>query len=107
MTKKCPHCDSELKNIMVSVEGARNKILSEQCVKCGYFQYEPKSSVKVIEELKEKRLALDIKQKVIKLSQGRLGLYLNKDVIRCLNLKGGENIYISVPDKKHIVVKIE
>lgn len=105
-SKKCPECGFNLKKINVSVEGAENKIASEQCGKCGFFRYESKSSKKVIEELKEKRLALEMKQKVIKLSQGRLGLYLNKDVARCMNLKGGEEVYTSMPDKKHLIIRI-
>ncbi|MDP2750660.1 MAG: hypothetical protein Q8O89_07560 [Nanoarchaeota archaeon] len=105
--KKCPNCGKELEKVMVSVEGAKNKILSYQCDNCDYVDNDPVSSKKVIDELRRKRLAVDMKQKVIKLSQGRLGVYFNKDIIRCLDLKGGEDIYISVPDKKHIVLKIE
>lgn len=105
--KKCPICGSKLERVMVSVDGARSKIESYQCNECDYVDFQKESSDRVIKELREKRLALEMKQKVIKLSQGRLGLYLNKNIIRCLGLKGGENIYVSVPDKKHIVVKIE
>jgi hypothetical protein len=49
---------------------------------------------------------LNIKQKIVKLSQDRLGIYFNKNVVRSLHLKKGEDIFVSVPDKKHIVLEI-
>ncbi len=101
---KCPKCNSNLKKVQVSVEGAKNKALSYQCSKCDYFEFEPESSKKVVEELRE--TPLKIKQKIIKLSQDRLGIYLNNNVVRSLNIKKGENIYVSVPDKKHIVLEL-
>ena len=48
-----------------------------------------------------------MKQRIVKLSQDRLGMYINKDVARSLNLKGGEEIYISLPDKKHLLVEFD
>jgi hypothetical protein len=33
-------------------------------------------------------------------------MYINKDVARSLNLKGGEEVFVSIPDKKHIVVEL-
>lgn len=102
---KCPKCEGILKKVDVSVYGAQQKALSYQCPKCGYFEFEPVSSKKVIEELRE--TPLKIKQKIVKLSQDRLGIYLNSHVVRSLNLKKGGEVYVSVPDKKHIVVEIE
>ncbi len=102
---KCPKCKSNLKKVKVNVHGANNKADSYQCTKCDYFEFEPKSSRKVIEELRE--TPLKIKQKIVKLSQDRLGIYFNSHVVRSLNLKKGEEIYLSVPDKKHIVLEIE
>ena len=102
--KKCPKCNSSLKKIEVGVEGAKSKAVSYQCTKCDYFEFEPQSSRKVIEELRE--TPLKIKQKVIKLSQDRLGIYFNKNIIRSLGLKKGEDIYISVPDKKRILIEL-
>lgn len=99
----CPKCGSKLKEVSVKVEGATKKVTSFQCPKCDYFSFEEKSAKEVIEELKS---PLTIKQKIIKLSQNRLGLYFNRDVIRSLNLKAGEEIYMAVPDKKHILVRI-
>jgi hypothetical protein len=58
----------------------------------------------VINELRE--TPLKIKQKIVKLSQDRLGIYFNKNIVRSLNLKKGEEIYLSVPDKKHIVIEV-
>jgi hypothetical protein len=103
---KCPDCKKELVDVMVSVEGAENKALSHQCKSCGYFEFEKKSSNAVIKELKRKETALKIRQKVIKLSKGRLGLYFSKDVINSLDIKAGEEVDITVPDKKRIVIHL-
>jgi len=101
---KCPKCDSNLKKVEVSVHGAKNKATCYQCSKCDYFEFEPESSKKVVEELRE--TPLKIKQKIVKLSQDRLGMYFNNHIIRSLDLKKGEHIYVSVPDKKHIVLEL-
>jgi len=101
---KCPKCGSILKKVKVSVHGAKNKVISYQCPKCDYFEFELESSRKVVEELRES--PLKIKQKIVKLSQNRLGMYFNSHIIRSLNLKKGEDIYVSVPDKKHIVIEL-
>ncbi len=105
MKIKCPKCEAELRKVKVGIFGAKSKAISYQCPKCDYFEFEPKSAKKVIGELKG--TTLSIQHKVIKLSKGRLGLYFNKDIIRCLKLKGGEQIEFSVPDKKHIVLTLE
>ena len=101
---RCPKCNSTLRKVEVKVQGATNKAISYQCPDCDYFEFEPVSSQKVVEELRE--TPLKIKQKVIKLSQERLGIYFNSNVVRSLNLKGGEDVYVSVPDKKHLVINI-
>jgi len=101
---KCPKCRSELRKVEVRVQGARSKAISYQCPDCDYFEFEPVSSEKVVRELRE--TPLKIKQKIVKLSQDRLGMYINRDVARSLNLKGGEDVYVSVPDKKHFVVNL-
>lgn len=101
---KCPTCKTKLKKVQVKVAGAKTKAVSYQCPKCKYFEFEPESSKKIIAELRE--TPLKIKQKIVKLSQDRLGIYFNKHVVRSLNLKKGEEIYLSVPDKKHIVLEI-
>lgn len=102
---KCPKCNFNLNKVEVSVHGAQNKVLSYQCSHCDYFEFDPQSSKKVVEELRE--TPLKIKQKVVKLSQDRLGMYFNKNIVESLGLKSGEEIYVSVPDKKHIVVEVE
>lgn len=102
---ECPNCHEKLKAVKVKVQGAQNKVTSYQCRHCDYFEFEPLSSQKVIEELRE--APLKIKQKVIKLSQDRLGIYFNNNIIRSLDLQQGEDIYISVPDRKHIVIERE
>ena len=102
---KCPQCNAVLKTVTVKVHGATNKAISYQCSKCDYFAFEPVTSQKVVAELRES--PLKIKQKIVKLSQDRLGIYFNSHIIRSLNLKKGEEISVSVPDKKHIILEIE
>jgi len=101
---KCPNCNHELKKVEISVAGADSKAVSYQCPNCDYFEFESESSKKVINELNN--APLKIKQKIIKLSQDRLGIYLNSDIVRSLSLKSGEDIFVSVPDKNHIVLEI-
>lgn len=102
---KCPQCNATLKAVPVKVHGATNKALSYQCPHCDYFEFEPLSSQKVVQELRES--PLKIKQKIIKLSQDRLGIYLNTHIVNSLNLKKGDEVSLSVPDKKHIVLEVE
>ena len=90
----------------VKIQDAESPVTSYQCSKCGYFDFEKKSINKAIDEIKLKESTLKIKQKIIKLSHDRLGMYINRDVARSLNLKGGEEVYVSVPDKKHMVVNV-
>ena len=103
---KCPKCDTQMKEVKVKIQDAISPVTSYQCGKCGYFDFEDKSMNKAIEEIKAKESTLMIKQKIIKLSHNRLGMYINRDVARSLNLKGGEEVYVSVPDKSHIVVNV-
>ena len=102
---KCPKCDSSLRRVEVGAWGAKRKAVSYQCSNCDYYELDEQSSKKVLEELR--KTPLKIKQRIIKLSHDRLGMYFNKDVIRSLDLKGGEEINISVPDKKHIIIGIK
>lgn len=102
---KCPQCNSNVRKVEVAVHGAQQKVLSYQCPSCDYFEFEPSSSHKVIQELRE--TPLKIKQKLIKLSQDRLGIYFNNNIVQSLGLKSGEEIYLSVPDKKHILVELK
>ncbi|MGV8087161.1 MAG: hypothetical protein ACP5N1_06030 [Candidatus Woesearchaeota archaeon] len=100
---KCPNCKTELRKVFVAVNGAKNKAISYQCPKCDYYEFEKFSRKMVIEDL---RTTLKIKQTIVKLSQDRLGMYINKDIVRSLNLKGGEEILVSLPDKNHILIEI-
>lgn len=95
-----------MKEVKVKIQDANSPVTSYQCGKCGYFDFEERSINKAIDEIKTKEAPLKIKQKIIKLSRDRLGMYINRDIARCLNLKGGEEVYVSVPDKKHIVVNV-
>ena len=102
----CPKCNSNMKEVKVKIQDASSPVTSYQCSKCGYFDFEERSINEAIVEIKAKEAPLKIKQKIIKLSHDRLGMYINRDVARSLNLKGGEEVYVSVPDKKHLVVDV-
>jgi hypothetical protein len=95
-----------MKEVEVTIQDAKSPVISYQCGKCGYFEFEEKAMNRAIAEIKAKEAHLKIKQKIIKLSHDRLGIYLNKDVARSLNIKGGEEIYVSVPDKNHFLVEV-
>ena len=103
---KCPKCKGKMREAKVKIQDADSPVISYQCAKCGYFDFEEKSISKAINEIKLKETPLAIKQKIIKLSHDRLGMYINRDVARSLNLKGGEDVYVSVPDKSHLVVNV-
>ena len=90
---RCPKCDSRLNKVRVKVHGAKNKVLSFQCPSCDYFEFEPVSSKYVLEELREQ--PLKIKQKIIKLSQDRLGIYFNANIVRSLDLKKGHEVLVT------------
>ena len=49
---KCPKCNSILKKVSVKVQGAENKVISYQCPKCDYFEFEQPSSKRTIEEIR-------------------------------------------------------
>ena len=102
---KCPECEQKMEKVLVEVEGSKKKVISYQCNNCGHFDFEKKSAKEIIKELKEKETALKIEQNITKLSKDRLGIYLNKDIIRSLDLKAGEKVYISVPDKNHLLIE--
>lgn len=99
----CPKCGKKLKKAAVSIEGAKSKAASYQCSSCDYFEFDRESTEKVLTELRE--TPLKIRQKVVKLSKDRLGMYLNSNVVRSLDIKKGEEIYVSVPDRRHIVIE--
>ena len=96
-----------MRKVKVKIQDADSPVVSYQCRKCGHFDFEEKSISKAIDEIKSKETTLKIKQRIIKLSYDRLGMYINRDVARCLNLKGGEEVYVSVPDERHIVVDVK
>lgn len=101
---KCPKCNANLKKVNVGIAGAKSKAISYQCPKCDYFEFEQLSSEKVLEELRNS--PLKIRQKLVRLSKDRLGIYFNRNIVRSLGLKKGEDVFVSVPDKKHIVLEI-
>ncbi len=65
---KCAECCSLMKKVKVSVEGARNKIMSWQC-RCGNFIFNRKSGLRVVAELERKSGPLKVEQKIIKLQK--------------------------------------
>ena len=101
---KCPNCAGTLKEVPITVSGAESKAMSYQCTKCDYFAFEQKSSQQVLQELRES--PLQIRQKIVKLSKDRLGLYLNSHIVKSLKMKSGEEVSITVPDKKHILIEL-
>jgi len=103
---KCPNCNSSLRKVGVGIEGAEQKAISHQCTRCDYFEFEEKSAAKVVKELKSKETPLKIRQKIIKISKDRLGMYFNKNIVESLELKAGEEVFVSVPDKDHIILKV-
>jgi len=101
---KCPNCKKEMVRVLVSIEGASTKAVSWQCATCDRFTVEPASARMALDELES---PLRLQQRVVKISQGRLGLYLGKDVVRSLGLKGGETVELSVPSKKRLVIDLK
>ncbi|MBI3622947.1 hypothetical protein HY212_02605 [Candidatus Pacearchaeota archaeon] len=104
--KNCPNCGSKLNKVNVDIEDVETKAISYQCPNCDFFVFDPKNTLEIIKEIKEKESPLKIKQRIIKLSKDRLGMYFSKDIIESLNLKSGEEILISVPGKKKLIVEI-
>lgn len=103
---KCPDCNNNLKKVSIEIEDAETRAISYQCPDCDYYSFEPKSTRKIIKEIKAREVPLKIRQKVIKLSKNRLGIYLNKDIISSLKIKPGEDILVSVPNKNKVVIDI-
>jgi len=89
---------------MVAVHGATQKVQSLQCQTCHYFAFEPISSSKVVEELRQH--PLKIRHKIVKLSKDRLGIYFNSNIVRSLGLQKGEEVYLSIPNKKQLVMEL-
>lgn len=104
--QNCPNCKSKLNKVKVEIEDAETKAISYQCPNCNFFTFDPENTLKIIKEIKAKESPLKIRQKIIKLSKDRLGMYFSKDIIESLNLKSGEEILISVPGKKKLIVEI-
>ena len=93
--------------VMVKVEGSTKKVKSYQC-DCGYFEFDQKTGKAVIEDIESKsKSPLNIRQKVIKISHDRLGTYWNENIIRAVGLKAGQDYFVSVPDKKHILISLK
>ncbi len=103
---KCPECGKNLRMVMVSIEDAETKAKTYQCPHCDYFRFDPLNKDKIMKEVKQKE-QLRAKQKIIKFSNNRLGVYLNPNIVKSLDLRAGEEVNISVPDPKHILVSLK
>lgn len=102
----CKKCHKKMKEIKVNVEGAKLSSKAFECSKCGDLQFDRESGLKVVKELEKKKKScpLNIEQKITKLSYDRLGFYFNKDIVRCLDLKPGEKVHLTVLDKKNLLI---
>ncbi len=100
MTINCPNCHVEAKPVELVIEEA----VRYQCGTCEYSKLEPVMSRTATPPISSSPLQL--KQKITTLSQGRLGLYLNQDVVRSLGLKAGQEVFLSVPDGKKIILEL-
>lgn len=108
--KQCKKCKGKLKSFDVEVEDADLPTVGQECAKCGELYFDEIKSRAVVESLRKKEQEVEeppvfgIRQKVIKLSKGRVGLYLSKDVARSTVFKPGKEIELKVLDKKRILV---
>ncbi len=117
MTISCPNCHVEVKPTERIIEEA----VRYQCGSCEYSKLEPvlPQEAKLLGPQEPSgscgsRTAtppilsspLQLKQKITTLAQGRLGLYLSQDVVRSLGLKAGQEVFMSIPDEKKILINI-
>ena len=95
-----------MEEIRVNVQGAGLSAKGWECPKCGDIKFDKESGLKVIEELEKKKLncPLNMEQKITKLSYNRLGFYFNRDIVRCLDLKPGEKVFLTILDKNNILI---
>ena len=100
MTHNCPNCHTEAKAAERIIEEA----VRYQCGTCEYSKLEPVESRTATPPILSSPLQL--KQKITTLAQGRLGLYLSQDVVRSLGLKAGQEVFLSVPDGKKIMIEL-
>ena len=100
MTINCPNCHVEAKAAELLIEEA----VRYRCGTCEYSKLEPVASRTATPPSTS---PLQLKQKITTISQGRLGLYLNQDLVRSLGLKAGQEVFVSVPDGQHILVRLD
>lgn len=81
--KNCPECKKMMRKVDVSVARARQKVVSYQCTNCDYFEFEKKSAEKVIRELKQKESGWT------------------------KSLSDGEEVCVSVHNKKRIILNLQ
>jgi hypothetical protein len=98
---KCPDCGKVMRKVMVKIEDADSLVATHQCA-CGNFCFEDDSIRQALKEINH----LKIRQRVVKISKNRLGMYFNRDVVRCLGLEGGEDIYVSMPAKNKVLIEM-
>ena len=90
---KCTDCKKEMEKRYIELDSSL-KVVLNYCKKC--------RKVVMGEEP-----PLKIKQNLIKLSKGRIGMYFNQNIVRSLGLKPSSSVLISVPDKKKLIVEIQ
>ena len=103
---KCPKCSHEMTKLHQTEEDKQQKVTSHHCMRCEHIEFERVYPELEIMEDVEKH-TLEIKQNIVKLSHNRLGMYFNKNIIQSLGLKAGEEVLVSVPEKKRIVIKLK
>ncbi len=109
---KCRVCGGELKELEVRVEGSDITSKGWKCKICGHYVFDEEGGRTIVDDLEtseaiEKLPALNIEQRIIKLSKDRLGMYLPKDVVRCTGIEKGKRVYISVLDKKKLLLTVD
>lgn len=109
MKQECPDCGEEMVFVEVAVEDADSKVISYQCPSCGHFEFDQESSRKAVSELKDKhkKSRKEVEERIVKFTDNKLGIYLDAETVKSLNLMPGTKIWLSFPSKKRIVVRID
>ncbi len=105
---KCKECGNDLVRVEVAVEDADSKVISLQCPACGYMEFEEKSSNKIIDGLKSKRIQMkDVEEKIVKMNDQQVGIYFDRETAERLSLKPGKTVRLSFPSKNKIIVNLD
>ena len=91
---KCTDCKKQMGKKEITLDPSIPKAILYYCKTCNKVQLGEEPPLK-------------IKQNIIKLSKDRLGMYFNQNIVRSLNLKPGNEVLVSVPDKKKLIIEIK